>query len=317
MEKQPLDRLIERLERLEREKRRRRATAAAICVGAFLFTLGGARLPENAKVIEASGFSVRGGDGKARASFSVDSSGLAVLQLFDQAGKSRLGFGIEGDGSPSLMLYDDYRKASIGLFFQQDMTPTLMGVDKDGKVRAELSVWERASPFLGFYEKQGRARTLLMRQSAFDLNDQHGKPRCYLEVGDDGLVAILLRDEKEKLRMLLDGGARLWLNDSDEKRRLTFGLVQGLPALRFTDGNGHGRIAMNVAPNGQAGIYFLEEAQSFVRFSTCVDSNRVPTLFMKRDDKSPLLEMTEKPEGVPMLTFVDRERRILLQIPAP
>ena len=111
-----------RIVRLERENRLFKLIGgAALCVTAVLLLTGqSSSRPKilsadtvKARVVEAEGFFVKGGDGKTNGEFALTSSGLN-LGLFDEHGIERAGLAVDpGTGRPSIGLYSKGGRARV------------------------------------------------------------------------------------------------------------------------------------------------------------------------------------------------------------
>jgi len=188
-----LEQRIERLERsndlLERQNQRLARTVRLLQRGGLIVALlaavpliiGGARRPEELKVVEAERFTMRSEDGKGRAELMMTPDGYPALFFIDENQKVRLALDLKRDGRPVLSMRDKEQKhrilmsasettssislshatnrSGIGLAVNSEV-PILTFVDGTGKPDLRLDIDPKIGPLILFEGDKDRSMSI-------------------------------------------------------------------------------------------------------------------------------------------------------------
>jgi hypothetical protein len=173
--------LSERVARLEQENRRIMAQSKtrarmlifSAAMGALVLGLGGAKLAEKPKVVEAERFVLRDSQGKMRAEWTLEDGDIVQI-FYDEKGKPRLEMGVAANDSVGLMLLDQEGHPRLDLSLDQDGSAGLAGFDKKSLApRFTLGVEADGLPAQSFSDSKDVPRIEI-------IIDPHNKPTITL-----------------------------------------------------------------------------------------------------------------------------------------
>jgi hypothetical protein len=125
-----MEALAQRLEKVERQNRRLKMVAAVVLALAVAGLVMGQALPR-ARIVEAEGFVLKDGAGKARAGLVMYNDG-PMLALYDETGNFRAGLDVD-KGVSGLRLADETGRPRVALTVLKDGSRLVLR-DENGKV---------------------------------------------------------------------------------------------------------------------------------------------------------------------------------------
>jgi len=158
---QRLDLLQRSQARLQRQCVLWKRLATGVLVSAALLCVAGAAA-QRANVIEAEGFTLVDGTGKATAKLFNTPDGKPVLSFFHQ-GANVLNIGVSSEGIADLVFYDRAGKLRIGLILAED-NATLGLYDPTRKSGVTLSSANDGSSGIGLFHRDRKDRITLGTQ---------------------------------------------------------------------------------------------------------------------------------------------------------